>query len=91
MFASLVDLKARLKEVFILQNLSQYFLSCFLYNSWRLFKIDINDVKTVLQKNNFPSRLNDQNISSYLNDKYSANTKESGQESTSRYFTLTYI
>ena len=43
----------------------------------------MHNVKSILQKNNFPLPLIDQNISSYLNDKYSTNITESEHEATS--------
>ena len=60
-------------------------------SSWKLFNKDIKDVKTILKKNNFLPNLINQNIKSYLNDKYSNSNKEWAQESTSRYFKLAYI
>ena len=60
-------------------------------NTWPGFHFDLENVKTVLQRNLYPIQLIDKIARSYLNNKISSGNKVNQPESNTRYYKLPFI
>ena len=68
---------------------------CRINNSWTGFDKDLKDLKIILQKNQYPLKMIDDIIKSYLNDKINCKNEKSSENAETeikiRYFTLPFI
>ena len=64
-------------------------------NSWADFDKDLKDLKNILQKNQYPLKMIDHIVKSYLNDKINCRNEKSSEnaelEIKIRYFKLPFI
>ena len=64
-------------------------------NSWTGFDKDLKDLKNILQKNQYPLKMIDHIVKSYLNEKMNCRNKKSSEnrksENKIRYFKLPSI
>ena len=64
-------------------------------NCWTGFHKDLKDLKNILQKNQYPLKMIQYIVKSYLNDKINCKNKKSSENAESeikiRYFTLPFI
>ena len=68
---------------------------CRINNSWTGFDKDLKDLKNILQKNQYPLKMIDHIVKSYLNDKINCRNEKSSENAESeikiRYFKLPFI
>ena len=64
-------------------------------NSWRCFDKDLKDLRNILQKNQYPLKMIDHVVKSYLNEKINCRNEKSFQNTESEikimYFKLLFI
>ena len=61
-----------------------------IYNSWTGFDKDLKDLKNILQKNQYPLKMIDHIVKSYLNEKINCRNEKRKSENKIRYFKLPF-